>query len=178
VTGLGVANRLLSSSASLCLAAPSASLRSAAPSEREPLAFLKSSTYHPDFRADLFQRRLFMSLPYKRKMIPRAKELRKEATAQENRLWYAFLSNYSVRFQRQKVIGAFIADFYCHRARLVIELDGHQHESGQGIAYDRERDAYLQGLGLYVLRFSNDAIDRSFQQVCKEIDNMVTKRLV
>ena len=65
-----------------------------------------------------------MSLPYKNKLIPCAKELRKNATRQENHLWYDFLRSYPVRFQRQKTIGSFIVDFYCHAAKLVIELDG------------------------------------------------------
>lgn len=80
-----------------------------------------------------------MSLPYKKHLIPRAKELRKEATKQENHLWYDFLCSYPVRFQRQKTVGSFIADFYCHKAKLVIELDGSQHYSEQGQAYDEER---------------------------------------
>ena len=66
-----------------------------------------------------------MSLPYQGKLIPRAKELRKGATKQENHLWYDFLRGYPMRFQRQKTIDGFIADFYCHVARLVVEVDGH-----------------------------------------------------
>lgn len=92
-----------------------------------------------------------MSLPYRHNLIPRAKELRKGATRQENHLWYDFLRTYPVRFQRQKTIQNFIVDFYCHRARLVIELDGSQHYTEQGQACDRERDAILSGLGLKVL---------------------------
>ena len=61
-----------------------------------------------------------MSLPYQGKLIPRAKELRKDATKQENHLWYDFLRGYPMRFQRQKTIDGFIADFYCHVARLVV----------------------------------------------------------
>lgn len=96
-----------------------------------------------------------MSLPYKGELIPRAMELRKEATRQENHLWYDFLRFYSVRFQRQKVIGPFIADFYCHKAKIVIELDGSQHYTAQGAAYDAERSRFLSGYGILVLRFSN-----------------------
>ena len=80
-----------------------------------------------------------MSLPYKNKLIPRAKELRKNATRQENHLWYDFLRSYPVRFQRQKTIGSFIVDFYCHAAKLVIELDGSQHYTDQGVAYGRRK---------------------------------------
>ena len=102
-----------------------------------------------------------------------AKELRKEATAQENRLWYAFLSNYSVRFQRQKVIGAFIADFYCHRARLVIELDGSQHYEDENAKHDAVRTAFLEGYGLTVIRIPNNEVSRNFRGVCEYIDAAV-----
>jgi len=61
-----------------------------------------------------------MSLPYNRKLISRAKELRKRMTSQEKKLWYQFLSKYQIRFQRQKTINNFIVDFYCHAAKLVI----------------------------------------------------------
>ena len=118
-----------------------------------------------------------VSLPYRHNLIPRAKELRKGATRQENHLWYDFLRTYPVRFQRQKTIQNFIVDFYCHRARLVIELDGSQHYTEQGQAYDRERDAILSGLRLKVLRFSNAQIDREFSAVCTAIDRAVQDRI-
>ena len=118
-----------------------------------------------------------MSLPYRHHLIPRAKELRKEATRQENHLWYDFLRTYPVRFQRQKAIQSFIVDFYCHRARLVIELDGAQHYEEQGQAYDGERDAILSGLGLTVVRFSNAQINREFPAVCAAIDRAVQERI-
>ena len=68
-----------------------------------------------------------MSLDYNKKNIPLARNLRKHATVQENHLWYDFLSKYPVRFQRQKAIDNFIADFDCHKAKLIIEIDGSQH---------------------------------------------------
>ena len=77
-----------------------------------------------------------MPLRYNGKNITFARSLRKNATPQENRLWYRFLRGYRVRFQRQRPIGEFIADFYCHRARLVIEVDGSQHFSEEGEKYD------------------------------------------
>lgn len=85
-----------------------------------------------------------MSLPYQGKLIPRAQELRKKATKQENHLWYDFLRDYPIRFQRQKTIDSFIADFYCHTARLIIELDGSQHYEEQGVERDKERTAILE----------------------------------
>ena len=118
-----------------------------------------------------------MPIEYQRKMIPRAKELRKALTPQEKKLWYDFLSNYPVRFQRQKTISPFIADFYCYRARLIIEVDGAQHYTPQGKAYDLERSAILEQYGLKVLRISNHDVDRHFQSVCSIIAQTVTERL-
>ena len=118
-----------------------------------------------------------MSLPYQEKLIPRAKELRKNATKQEKHLWYDFLCRYPVRFQRQKTIDHFIADFYCHAAKLIIELDGAQHYDEQGLARDKERTAILAEYGVEVLRFSNLDIDHNFEGVCKVIDLTVRKRM-
>ena len=114
-----------------------------------------------------------MSLPYKGKLIPRAKELRKNATRQENHLWYDFLRTYPVRFQRQKTIGGFIVDFYCHYAKLVIELDGSQHYTDDGKAYDAERTSILEKYGLSIMRFSNNDIDNKFQAICNMIDQKI-----
>ena len=118
-----------------------------------------------------------MSLPYKSKLIPRAKDLRKNATPLENHLWYDFLRSYPVRFQRQKTIGSFIADFYCHAAKLVIEIDGSQHYEPQEMGYDEERTTVLEQYGPEVLRFSNRDINTDFRAVCEQIDNTVKRRL-
>ena len=118
-----------------------------------------------------------MSLPYKGTLIQNAKALRKEATKQENHLWYDFLRDYPIRFQRQKTIDGFIVDFYCASAKLVIEVDGSQHYEPQGMAYDAERSVFLSSLGLEVLRFSNRDIDREFRGVCEQIDITIQSRL-
>ena len=118
-----------------------------------------------------------MSLPYQNKLIPRVKELRKEATKQENHLWYDFLKSYPVRFQRQKTIDYFIADFYCHAAKLIVELDGSQHYEEQGIERDKERTAILEQYGLNVIRFSNLDVERNFEGVCTAIDLVVRERM-
>ena len=110
-----------------------------------------------------------MRLPYKKNLIPFAKSLRKNATPQENHLWYDFLRGYKPRFQRQKAIDGYIADFYCHEARLIIELDGSQHYSIPGKQADAVRDGYLREQGLTVLRYSNSDVDRDFPGVCGDI---------
>lgn len=114
-----------------------------------------------------------MSLPYNHDLIARAKELRKNMTPQERKLWYGFLNKASVRFQRQKTISGFIVDFYCAAARLVIELDGSQHFTEDGKAYDMERSAVLEEYGIRVVRYSNHDIDHSFSDVCEDIRNHI-----
>ena len=118
-----------------------------------------------------------MSLEYNKNLIPRAKELRKNATPQENELWYKFLRTYPIRFQRQKTIGQFIVDFYCHEAKLAIELDGSQHFTPEGITHDEARTTAIETVGVTVLRFTNRDIDSQFQAVCTAIDVAVRGRL-
>ncbi len=118
-----------------------------------------------------------MSLPYEKSLISNAKALRKNTTRQEKHLWYDFLSKYPVRFQRQKTIDNFIVDFYCHKAKLVIELDGSQHYDEDALIKDKKRTEILQGYGLTVLRFTNLDISKNFDAVCKAIDNFITSVL-
>ena len=118
-----------------------------------------------------------MSLSYNKKNITLAKNLRKSATTQEKKLWYDFLSKYEPRFQRQKAIDHFIADFYCHKAKLVIELDGSQHFEREGALADQQRDAYLETLGLKVLRIPNNAVNQNIPGVCQYIDLCVKERI-
>ena len=116
-------------------------------------------------------------ITYNKANIPLAKELRKNMTPQERKLWYVFLRSYPVRFQRQKAIGNYIADFYCAKAQLVIELDGGGHYTEEQEEKDRFRTTELEKLGMTVLRFSNLDTDRNFSSVCQHIDNEV-KRLM
>ena len=108
-------------------------------------------------------------LPYNRKLRARAQELRKNSTEQENVLWYRLLRKHQLSFTRQKPVGNYIVDFLCPSKKLVIEIDGSQHYTDEGMEYDRLRTAYLEGLGLCVLRFSNKEIDNSFDSVCLAI---------
>ena len=117
------------------------------------------------------------NLPYDGRLNGRAFDLRHEMTPQEKRLWYAYLRTYPVKVYRQRVIEHFIVDFYCPLARLVIELDGSQHYTEQGKAYDEERSAILHGYGLKVLRFSNRDVNNHFDAVCETIDREVQIRI-
>ena len=119
-----------------------------------------------------------MSLPYEKKRIPNARQLRKDATPWERKLWYDFLRGYPLRFQRQKVIGPYIVDFYCHKGALVVEVDGGQHYQPEQQEYDRRRTAYLEGLGLKVLRFSNLDVSQKFDSVCEAISGSLSEGAV
>ena len=114
-----------------------------------------------------------MSLDYNPNNIPFAKELRANGTPQENHLWYDFLAKYEVRFQRQKAIDNFIADFYCHKAKIVIEIDGSQHYTDEGKEKDKFRTEILKEYDLTVIRFTNHQIDTNFDGVCQYIDKIV-----
>ena len=118
-----------------------------------------------------------MPLNYKKNNINLAKSLRKNATPHENHLWYDFLRQYNVRFQLQKAIGNYIVDFYCFRAKLVVEVDGSQHFTDEEMTYDQQRTEYLQKLGLQVLRISNRQINDEFPAVCEHIDTIVKNSL-
>ena len=80
-----------------------------------------------------------------------------------------FLRLLPVAFQRQKTIDNFIVDFYCHEAKLVIELDGSQHYEEDAIVYDAERTKILESYGLTVIRFTNLEVDKKFRAVCQVI---------
>ena len=101
------------------------------------------------------------------KMLGTARALRRTSTAQERKLWYLFLRDYPVKIYKQRIIESFVVDFYCAQARLVIELDGSQHYTEQGKAYDAERSAVLEQYGLLVLRFANNDVDNYFNAVWK-----------
>ena len=112
-----------------------------------------------------------------RKLVPLARNLRKEMTKEERKLWYQFLRQYPVRFYRQKVLGRYIADFYCAKAKLVIELDGSQHYEEQGQEKDAFRTQYLEGYELEVLRIANNQLTENFEGVCTYIDWVVKQRV-
>ena len=116
-----------------------------------------------------------VSLNYNKENIVRAKELRKSQTPQEKELWYKFLSTYKYRFQRQKAIDNFIADFYCHKANLIIEIDGSQHYTPEGKAHDEFRTEILEGYDLKVIRFTNEQIDKNLKGVCEYIDKVISE---
>ena len=114
---------------------------------------------------------------YNKTNIPLAKCLRKNMTPWERKLWYTFLKHYPLRFQRQKAIGNYIVDFYCAKAKLVIELDGGGHYTKEQITKDNVRTQELENMDLTVLRICNLDIDRNYRGVCEYIDLVVKKSL-
>ena len=107
---------------------------------------------------------------YNSSLSERAKSLTKNMTEQERKLWFLYLRPHHLKWYRQRIINRFIVDFYCSKAKLVIEIDGSQHYSEQGIAYDKERTAILNSYGLTVLRYTNTQIDYQFREVCIDIE--------
>ncbi len=107
----------------------------------------------------------------------KSKDLRKNMTPEEKHLWYDFLKTYPIQFNRQRVIGNYIVDFYCRKANLVIEIDGKQHYIPDGLSYDKERTDYLNRAGIEVVRFLNKDINNNFINVCSHIDTVVKRRL-
>ena len=116
-------------------------------------------------------------IPKNKKLLGNARTLRREMTRHERHLWYDFLRTYPVKIYKQKIIGNYIVDFFCHSAKLVIELDGSQHYFDEGITNDKERDEFFEKQGLKVLRFSNKNIDENFKGVCEYIDLMIKERI-
>ena len=106
-----------------------------------------------------------------------SQQLRKNMTKEERHLWYDFLKSYPVPFHRQYPFGNYIVDFYCHKAKLVLELDGSQHCTPEEIEYDRNRTAYLESLGICVVRISNLDVMRQFRAVCDMIDAVIKTQL-
>ena len=107
-----------------------------------------------------------------------ARTLRKNMTKEERHLWYDFMKSYPVRFLRQKVIDNYIVDFYCHSARLIVELDGSQHYVKKGLLKDKVRTERIEKRNLTVIRIPNNEVNRNFSGVCEYIDLVVKDNLL
>ena len=116
--------------------------------------------------------------PYNQKLAINARALRANMTDAEQLLWRRVRLKQvrGLQFYRQKPLLAFIVDFYCPKAKLVIELDGSQHFEETQLAADAERDAALTGLGLRVLRFDNRQVLTETEGVMAVIDREVCER--
>ena len=106
-----------------------------------------------------------------------AKSMRHAATDAENLLWQRLCAKrfMNLKFRRQHVIKPYIVDFYCHEIGLVIELDGGQHNTEDGRAYDVERTQFLEALGLSVVRYWNSDVLGRVDVVLEDLWWMCTK---
>ena len=106
-----------------------------------------------------------------------ARSLRKKMTGQEELLWEKLRNKQvcNVRFRRQHPINIFIADFYCHEARLVVEIDGEIHLSNQ--EYDNGRTAELGKYDIKVIRFSNSEVEKNIENVIGKISKEIKGRI-
>jgi very-short-patch-repair endonuclease len=109
--------------------------------------------------------------------LQRAKELRRDMTPAEKILWQELRGNkLGVHFRRQQVIAGFIVDFYCHKAALVIEVDGDIHDSQQ--EEDARREKVLSEMGLRVVRFRNKEVMRDLSAVVGNVRELVEMRAI
>ncbi|MBI3501114.1 MAG: endonuclease domain-containing protein [Bacteroidetes bacterium] len=107
------------------------------------------------------------------KTFDKAKQLRKESTPAEKYLW-KMLRGRSIlgfKFRRQHPVYHFIADFYCNKAKLILEVDGDIHELDHIKEYDKEREETIKELGIRVLRFTNEEVLADENKVMRKIEN-------
>ena len=114
---------------------------------------------------------------YNQKLKYAARELRKNMTQAEKKIWYEFLSKLKPRVHRQRAIGQYIVDFYISKADLVIEIDGDSHFQESANEKDAARTKFLNSLNLKVLRFTNSEVYFSFDSVCEIILKEISERL-
>lgn len=112
-------------------------------------------------------------LPYNRALVSRAKELRKNMTSAEKKLWYRYLRTFNFKVFRQRPIDCFVVDFYCPSLKLVIEVDGESHYTKEGNDYNKERTRRLESYGLTVVRYTNQQVLGDFESVCDEIGRSI-----
>lgn len=110
-------------------------------------------------------------LPYRKWNVGYARTMRKDMTPAEKKMWYGFLRNFKYRVLRQRPIDNFIADFYCPKLKLVIEVDGDHHLSGDMRDFDEHRTEVLSAYGLTVIRFHNEEVENDFTAVCEVINS-------
>ena len=123
-------------------------------------------------RTSLRQRGLISTgyhIPYNPKLKDRARELRRNMTVAEKRLWICFLRNVKHNMLRQKPLDNYIVDFYCPKLKLVIEVDGESHCTNEGKEYDEVRTQILEGYGLKVVRVKNEEVTNEFESVCEKL---------
>ena len=110
-----------------------------------------------------------MIYKYNESLVKNAQVLRKNMTPEEKHLWYDLLKKLPITVNRQKNIGNYIVDFFISEKRIVIEIDGIQHQMPEAEKADRQRDKDFRSLGITVLRYKNKDINKNFKLVCEDI---------
>jgi very-short-patch-repair endonuclease len=106
--------------------------------------------------------------------LERARELRRGMTSAEKMLWQELRGDkLGVHFRRQQIIAGFIVDFYCHSASLVIEVDGDIHDAKRQKENDRQRERILNEMGLRIVRFRNDEIEKELAGLLSRIRELI-----
>jgi len=118
-------------------------------------------------------------IPYNNQLKELAKDLRNNMTRAEKYLWQR-LRNKSLgyAFFRQRPIGEYIADFYCPRAFLIVEVDGGRHLKKEAVGNDKVRDEYMQSLGLTILRFTNSEVLGNTDKVAETIHRFLKQKQI
>ncbi|MBI4548632.1 MAG: endonuclease domain-containing protein [Ignavibacteriae bacterium] len=116
-------------------------------------------------------------IPYNPRLKEIARQLRRKMTEAEKKLWYGTLRDFDYTILRQKPLDNFIVDFYCPKAKLVIEVDGDSHDAANAVLYDEERDSILESYGLKVIRFQNEDVMNNFERVRKRILTDLSERI-
>ena len=119
-------------------------------------------------------------LPFNKNLKEKARKLRRNMTLAEKKIWYQLLARdqlYGLRFLRQKPIDQYVVDFYCHKLKLVIEVDGESHLSADAMEYDEQRTKVLNAYGIEVVRYTNEEILNHFEDVVIDLKNRVKERI-
>jgi len=111
------------------------------------------------------------------KIFSNAKDLRERATIAEEILWLELKNNQleGYKFRRQHPLNIYIADFYCHKLKLVIEIDGRYHQTAEQRQSDAERTKAIEFQGLKVIRFSNEEVISRVAEVLNTIKEFIKK---
>lgn len=121
----------------------------------------------------------FPFIPYNTSLMELARENRKKPTKAEKKMWNELLRNKqfeNLKFHRQKPLDQFIADFYCSKLMLAIEIDGDLHSETEAKEYDKDRTEALNSFGIKVIRYTNDAVLNNIEGVYKNILNEINER--
>lgn len=113
-------------------------------------------------------------MPYRRDLVQKARELRKHSTMGEVLLWRAIKGKrLGCEFHRQVPVGEYIVDFFCHEKMLAIEIDGSTHDHEEQFEYDQKRQAWLEGNGICVVRYTKNEVRQNVDGVAEGLQELV-----